>query len=791
MAECIGKSIRRVDAEEKVTGKAKYAGDLFFEGMLYAKALRSSFPHARILKIEKAEAGAVPGVKAVLTSSDIPGRKLYGFPKRDHPVIASEKVRYLGEAIAIIGAASRAACEEAVRKVKVSYEELPAVFTMAEALKEDAPKVHEDGNIIQKQKVIRGDVEKGFSESDIVVEKRFSTPFVEHAYIEPESVVCVPQVDGSLTIYGSMQSPFNVRRTVCETLGVSEEKVRVVQAVTGGCFGGKDDIIYEMAAQAALVSRKTGLPCKFVLSREESFVASYKRHPMEMRYKVGAKRDGTVIALEAEILGDGGAYAAMSPFIIWRACVHASGPYDISNVRISGTVVYTNNTYTGPMRGFGSPQVTFAAESMMDIVSGELGIDPMDLRMKNALDCGRTTSTGQLLTESVGLRETIFRVREKSGWDEKRRTGKIDGEKAYGIGMACGYHGVSLGAEGKDFSSALCKMDEDGNILIASGITDYGTGSKTVFAQIASEVLGIPVEKIKVLASDTALVRDAGPTVASRGTTLGGNAMIGAALGLKERIFSVAADLLRVGPERLAIKNDRIVEKDKENFPGAEPSGSLPEKMEPRSAGASARGISLGEVARECLRKGISLDVHHYYEGPPVSWSDEEGKGDAYFSYSFGTQVAEVEVDLGTGEVKVLNIFAAHDVGKAINPQGVEGQIRGGAVMGMGYALYEEVKIENGITRTRNFDEYVIPTSLDSPDVFPIIVEAFEPQGPFGAKAVGEPPILPTAPAIANAVCAATGRRIHDLPMSLERVLLGKALRKPLASFIVNGAGGY
>jgi CO/xanthine dehydrogenase Mo-binding subunit len=748
----VAKRVKRVDAFSKVTGRAIFAEDIKLPGMLYGAVLRSPYPHAKIISIDKRRALRKRGVIAVLTAQDIPGERNVGIVIKDQPVIAYEKVRYIGDGVALVAATSMDLAREALELIGVEYEILPGVFDPEEALKKDSPRVHEKGNLIVYHKVRKGDVEKGFKEADLVIEREYSTGFVEHAYIEPEAVVAEPTEDGGVRVTGCIQNAFTTQKNVASVLGVDNAKVRIVQSALGGSFGGKDDVMTVMAARAALLAHKTGKPVKMVNTREESMRESYKRHPYRMRYRIGVKEDGIITALEAHIIADGGAYASTTPFVTWRSTVQAAGPYRIPNVKVDTYGVYTNNIYTGAMRGFGSPQVNFAIESLMDEVAEALSMDPLELRLKNALTDGDITATGQKLTHRVSLKETLLRATQEAGWREKREKYRKEKGRRFrrGIGLASSFRGVSLGAEGVDAAGIEVKVEVDGSVVIEAGIADMGQGARTVLVQMVAEELGVPMEKITILPYDTSRVPDSGPTVASRATLMGGKAAQEAAGKIKEILLEVAREILN----------------------------STDVRLEGGFFISSKGKIPFNDIVKKANEMGRSLNAIGWFKAPSIRWDEERGKGEPYFTYVYGTQVAEVEVDMETGKVRVLNVTAAHEVGRAINPAMAEGQIFGGVMMALGYALLEEFEIKDGIPRVLNFDEYLIPTASDTPNVKAILIENPDPIGPYGAKSLGEPTNEILAPAIANAIYNATGKRIRELPISLEQVFLGRKLER-------------
>ncbi|MBE3088267.1 MAG: molybdopterin-dependent oxidoreductase, partial [Chloroflexi bacterium] len=583
------------------------------------------------------------------------------------------------------------------------------------------------------------------------------------AYLEPEAVLAIPDPDKKgVQVIGSIQNPFSTRSFVARALALDLNRVRISQSTLGGSFGGKDEVMYIMAIRAALLALKCGRPVKMVNDREDSIRESYKRHPYKLRYKVGATRQGKLTAMEIQILADAGAYAAQSPFVIWRSTVEATGPYEIAAVSTDVTAVYTNNTYTGAMRGFGSPQVIFAVESLMDELAAELGIDPVELRRRNLYRQGSITATNQVLDgHTVSLEEVLDRTLAAIEWNpvdrgdtEPAPTPMVaDPEQRRGLGLALSFRGCSLGAEGLDFSTARCSLEPDGSVLLALGISENGAGQRTVFAQIAAQTLGLPLERIRILEADTYLVPDSGPTVASRGTLMGGNAVLKAAATLRAHLQQVGGTAFGFPPSEVRITPDGL-------------------------AGLEGQIMGWGLLVQAAHRQGVPLDVSATFQAPAVDWEEERGQGKVYFTYVYACQAVEVEVDTATGRVRVLRVAAAHDMGRAINPQMVLGQIYGGVAMGLGYALLEEVELHQGETRTLNFDTYELPTTVDMPQVIPIVVENPDPAGPYGAKSLGEPTNELLAAAVANAIANATGRRIRELPCDLERVLLGTSLRE-------------
>ncbi len=753
----IGKGERRVDALGKVTGRAKYAADYNVAHQLYGKVLRSKHPHARILRLDTTKARQLDGVEAVLTAQDIPGEKAFGIVVKNQAILASDKVRYLGDGVALVAARTQAIAEAAVQMIDVAYEPLPVVSDPEEAFKLEAPQIHGDSNIFVHHKVRKGDPDKGFAEADFIIERRFKTQFIEHAYLEAEAVLAEPAEQAGVVITGSVQNLFSSRRSVAAAMALDLNRVQIIQATLGGSFGGKDEVMTAMCCRAALLAVATGKPVKMVNSREESMLESYKRHSYVMDYKWGAKQDGSITAMEIRCLADGGAYASMSPFVTWRSAVQATGPYRCEHVKTDVYAVYTNNNYTGAMRGFGSPQVNFAIESMMDELAERVGKDPLEIRLQNGFEPGAVTATGQRLTHRVSLKEVLTKAAEAADFQAKWKACRSapSAPVKRGIGLACSYRGVSLGAEGTDAAGAIVSVQTDGSVIVSSGITDMGQGAQTQMSQIAAEVLGISMDRIQFLNTNTSRVPDSGPTVASRGTIIGGSAAQRAAEIVRTTLLGAAADLTGRDPDTLDLKDNYVVD-----------------------AKGGERLVSFAEVAAECFRRGKPMYGFGWHKSPPTSWHEQDGTGDAYFTFVYGANVAEVEVDTETGKVNVANFVSCHDVGKVINRNAVLGQFYGGVAMGLGYGLLEEFDFEDAAPRQLNFDEYLVATAMDVPRVHAIIVENADAAGPFGAKSVGEPTSELAAPAIVNAIANATGRRVRELPATAERVLLGHKLTR-------------
>ena len=775
--EVVGKAAPRIDARSKVDGSAHYADDLSFGGMLHAAVARSEHAHAELLSLDTERARTVPGVEAVLSARDIPGENLIPLIIPDLPVLADRRVRFVGEPIAVVAAETREAAEEAARLVRASYRPLPAVFDAREAMRDGAPRIHERGNVFRYIPLRKGDVAKGFAEADLIVEGEFTTPYQEHAYLETQGVICVPEADGCYSLYGSVQCPFYVHDALVRVLGVPHHRIRVVQAAVGGGFGGKEDVPSILAGLAAIAARATRRPVKLIYGRKEDIETMSKRHPSHTRIRIGAKSDGRLVACEVEYVLDGGAYATLSPVVLFRGVAHAAGPYEIPHVKVDGYAVATNKVPSGAFRGFGSPQVIFAHESLYDELAERLGIDPVEFRRRNALAIGKRTATGQLITESAGLTDCLDTVERESGWKEKRRGGALrprphdgGGARRYGIGVSAIAYGVGLGARGAahDKAGAVVKLYPDHSVHVAVGNTEMGQGMRTVISQIAAEALGLPLESVITIDADTSRVPDSGPTVASRTTLMSGRAVLDACDRIRGRIFSVASSLLEAPANELAIANGRVAWK-----------------------GAPERSLALDEVLAEFFRRRENPAAEGYTVSPACSFDEHTGQGDAYICYSFAANVAEVEVDIETGETRVLRITTAHDIGRAINPQTAEGQIEGGVLQGIGFALVEECLWDSaGRIVNPRLSTYVIPTAADAPEIRVFIREHPFSGGPFGAKGLGEMPLMGVAPAVINAIADAAGVRVRDLPATPERIrslLREKGKREPAAAPVEKG----
>jgi xanthine dehydrogenase molybdenum-binding subunit len=747
----IGHSVPRPDEIEKVTGAARYTDDYTFEGMLYGRTRRADHPHARILYIDTAKARAVPGVQAVLTYQDVPGENIHGLVYEDWPCLVQDKTRYMGDAVAIVAAVTPEIAAQAVDLIEVGYEPLVVVDNPVFARSDEAPVIHENwktGNLLKHIKVRHGNVEAGFEEAAVIVERTYWTPTVEHAFMEPECSIAVPAgydaEHARLTVYVGSQIPYQDRHQVARILGVPDDEIRIRGALIGGGFGGKEDLAAQ--AHAALLAQATGKPVKMLYSRSESLIFHPKRHATRIKIRTGAKKDGALVVVEAELYGDGGAYASLSDKVMTRATTHATGPYTVDHAAIDCYAMYTNNPPSGAFRGFGVTQSAFAVESNMDILAEALGIDPVDLRLKNAQRVGVTTATGQVLRESVGLIETLEKVREgirEAMGEQPFRWGWREGSKAYGWGIASAYKNTGLGGGAPDKSAAEVEAYEDGTVEVRTAAADMGQGLGMIVAQCAAEELGLPYSRVRVLLSDTDLTPDAGPTTASRQTYVTGNAARLAAGAMREALRAVAAEHTNVPPEQIRFEEGLV-----------------------RYNGHS---VPLGDVVGWMKEQGLRPRVLHEYWAPetrPLGTG-----GDMHFAFSYATQAALVEVDTETGEVAVLKVIAATDVGRALNPRSVKGQVEGAIMMAIGNCLTEEYILENGIPWSTLFARYKIPSIRHTPEIISYIVEHPTSEGPYGAKGVGELPQINTTPAICNAIYNAVGVRVFSIPVDQDALL--------------------
>jgi len=750
----IGQSIPDYDSLAKVLGEPIFAADLLKEKMVFGKVLWSRFPHARIKKIDGKRAKEIPGVRAVLTSEDIPGSKYFGRIKADNPILCSDRVRFLGDAVALVFAENMDVARRAADLIDVEYEELPGVFSVTDALAEGAPALHKDGNLCKQIVHEIGDIEEARKKCSHVVSGHFETVAVDPGYLEPDAGVALFE-DGILTVYLPTQGPFHVRQQVAESLNLPVEKVRVVVTPLGGGHGGRTDSGF--GCLLGLGAFKLGVPVKIVLDREETFRVGTKKHPFQMDYEVGADEKGKLFFVKANLLADAGPYTSLTIRVLDQSVIFAVGPYEVPNAYVEARAVYTNNANTSAMRGFGINQVAMAMESLLDELSRKLGMDPFELRRRNILTIGKKTFAGQILTSSVGIKATLDRCEESLAREigHFRSVYANDPTKRLGIGIASAFKNVGAGKGRTEDAGAVFTLEQDGTVLARVSGVDMGQGFRTAILQIAVEATGLAPRVMRLITGDTLLTPKHNCAIGERQTLICGKAAQLAALEFKGNLLSRAAEKSGCIPESLELREDRIVDK------------------------VSGRPIlSLGSLAKALPSEEAIRGECEYLAPPTYALYDVEARKRVppeeyrnYPTYAYTTHVAFVEVDIVSGKVKVLKIIAAHDVGVAINPQKVEGQIEGSTLMGLGYALKEEFVVEKGMFKTTTYKGCGIPTIRDMPSIKVIIVEDPEPIGPYGAKGISEIATVPATPAILNAIYDAIGKRVYSIPAKPEKIL--------------------
>lgn len=739
MQSYVGKSVGRYGGRNLVKGFTKFAEDYISKDALILKVLRSEKHHAKILGINSSKARDVPGVVEIFTASDIPGTNNYGVYIKDQPLLADKKVRFLGEAIALVAAENEEAADEAIKRIDVQFQELPPVFDPETALSPESASIHENGNLLRRKVIRRGDVEAAFQKSDIVVERIYHTQLAEHSYLEPDAGSGSIDEKERLIIHVCTQNPHYDRRDLATLLNIEENRIRIVQTATGGGFGSKLDLTVQGFIALALYHLKR--PVKMVYSREEAFLSTSKRHPSRIHLKSGVGRDGKILAVQAKMLFDTGPYSSYGAPLTMRAAIHIAGPYNVENADIESISVYTNNPIAGAMRCVAVVQTSFACESQMDILAKELGMDPLEFRRLNAMEPGSETITGQKLTHSVGILKTLNALEsaytDAVSWKDE----KVAAEIKRGIGI--GSMGYGIGAmSAKNPSHATIHVDEKAKISLCTGAADIGQGSTTILCQIIREIIGVEPGLIQMITADTDQTLDAGPTSASRQTYISGNAVVDASNKMAKDLLNEAALLSGLPEKGLVLKDSCVLD----------------------SKGHCMMHIT--ELVSNMVEKNGPLKWEGYFDPVTTKLDPETGQGIPFATYTYASHLALVEVDTDTGAVHVNKVIAAQDVGKALNPQNVKGQIQGGIGMGLGFAIMEE--FQPG--KTISMSEYYIPTSLDMPQIECIIIEDPEPTGPFGAKGMGEPSLAPTAPAILNAIADALDGRLYHLPANSEAV---------------------
>ena len=753
----VGKATRNIDGVAKVTGEAIYTFDMTLPGMLYGKLLRSPHPHARIISIDTSEAERLPGVKVVITGKDTPGGK-YGpwrrFPElMDEEVLATTKIRFIGDAVAAVAATHEDIAKKALELIKVKYELLPAVFNPVEAAKDDAPQIHDgvENNINVTRHIEWGDVDEAFKIADYVREDRYELTSQSHVPLEVhDALASFDKSTGRLTVWTSTQSPYYVQLGLADALKMREGDIRVIKPHVGGAFGGKISTYPEQIC-AALLSIKTGKPVKIVLNREEEFAVTRRRTPMYVATKIGAKKDGTIVAKEVKVISDGGAYTALGSTALYLMGTYSSFPYKIPNYRFDGCRVYTNNNPSSAMRGFGGPQAVYISETQIDRLAHDIGIDPIVIRRKNGMT-PHYVVPGQATIESCGLHECIDKVEQKV-----KKWGKLP--KYQGVGMVC--YGFMCGGifnwinTPYAFSGAMVRVNVDGTVDLFIQASDIGQGSNTALAMICAEELGISLMDIRLHVADTGITPVDLGAWGSRQTFMTGNAVKAAAAEIKRKLMDVA---------RIKLGENIVYDLEAKN-------GRIYLTLRPE------RGYSYYNIVKDAIR---------YNDGEPLIGTGHyipHGKGMVSPAFTFGAQAVKVEVDIETGRVKLLDIVTAHDCGQVINPPAVRGQVEGATHMAAGYGLTEELLSEDGLVLNASLAYYKILRYRDMPHITTLEVHTHEPEGPFGAKEAGEGLTTPTAAAIANAVYHAVGVEINSNPLTAERVFKAlKALKKNKAT---------
>ncbi len=720
----VGKPLPRVDARGKVTGETPYSGDLSMKGMLHMKILFADRPHARIKWIKTGKAEAAPGVMAVYTAKDVPVNE-YGLQWKDQPVLCgvgssktgADVVRFIGDQVAVVVAQTEAQASAALKLIEVEYEDLPVVTDPIEAMKADSPRVHEeieDSNICVHFKIRKGDVDEAFAKADVTVEGEYRTPVQEHAYLQPEAGLAYIDEEGRVTVVCGGQWTHEDQEQIAHALNLPEDRIRVIYPAIGGAFGGREDMSVQIVL--ALAARKLQRPVRVIWSRQESMIGHGKRHQVVLHAKWGATKDGKVIAIENEIIGDAGAYMYTTNKVLGNSTITSTGPYFIPNVKTDVYGVYTNNVPGAAFRGFGAPQSLFMAELQMDKLAEKLGIDPVEFRLKNALRNGDTLGVGTPSPSPVSIVQCIEAARDKFEWSTSPHP-RGEGTLARGQGFATGFKniGFSFGYQENCWAKIeLRGKVEIDEVILHHAAAEVGQGNHTVMTQMAAEAVGVPFEKVKLIVSDTAMTGSSGSVSASRMTFMSGNAIRGAA--------------------ELALKKWEAEERP-------------------------------------------AIAEYKYLAPRTTNFEPETGYSTPNFAYAWVAQAAEVEVDTETGHVRIIRFVSANDVGQAINPTLVQGQVEGAVVQAQGYTIQEDYKMKDGYVLSDQFSTYLIPTILDIPEkVETVIVEVRDPNGPWGARGLGELPYLPVAPAIAAAIHDATGVWINEFPFTPERVLraLGK-----------------
>jgi len=735
-------------AEEIVTGKARYCPDIQLPGLLCGKLLYSPHARARIRKLDVSKAREMPGVYAVITHADIPGENSYLYAEPDQPLFVVDEVRFQGDAVAAVAALDELTADAALAAIEVEYEVLPGIFDPLEAMKPGADQiVHGEDNVMMSKMYRSGDVEAAIASADVVIENTYRTQWAEHAFLEPEGGVGLVGDDGGITVYASCQAPHRDRMQIARALNMPESMVRVITPYIGGAFGGKDEAHVQI--HAGLLAHAAQCPVQLIRERRESILTHVKRHPMIVDYTTAATKEGKLLAVKARVIADAGPYTNSTHEVLNKFGEFIGGPYKVENVEVEKIGVRTNNPITGAFRGFGAPQAAFVYESQMDDLARKLGMDPLEIRLLNGVETGTKMYTGVVVREGTAMKASLNKAAEMIGW-EKRDQVERQPEKHLrrGFGMATILKGSGLGRGLADHASVVLEMHRDGSVVLQSAAADMGQGIVTVMAQLAAERLGVDMSSVRVIRADTAKSPDAGASCASRQAMVSGNAVLQAADSIRDTLLSLAAGKTKIEKDRLDLQAGRLTVDGE------------PHELTVRDLALRASNWGKPLHAESLVHFEYPTDV------PQVSYRYSQEV------FQFCTQIAQVLVDCETGQVTVERLIAVHDAGKMINPGGVYGQIEGGVAQGIGYALTEELIVEEGHTRNPSLENYVIPMALDIPELEMEVLEIPEPLGaPLGAKGIAESPIIPTAPAIRNAIYDAIDKPLYELPMTPERVL--------------------
>ena len=742
-------------ATEIVTGKALYCPDIRLPGMLCGKLLYSPYARARITKLDVSKARKMDGVYAVITHADIPGENSYLYAEPDQPLLVVDEVRFQGDAVAAVAARDSRTADAALQAIAVEYEELPGIFDPLEAMRPGADQiVPGEDNVMMSQMYRSGDVEAAIAAADVVIENTYRTQWAEHAFLETEGGVGLVDDDGGITVYSSCQAPHRDRMQIARALAMPESMVRVITPYIGGAFGAKDEAHVQI--HAGLLAHAAQRPVHLIRERRESILTHVKRHPMIVKYTTAASKGGKLLAVKARVIADAGPYTNSTHEVLNKFGEFIGGPYKVENVEVEKIAVRTNNPITGAFRGFGAPQAAFVYESQMDDLARKLGLDPLEIRLLNGVETGTKMYTGVVVREGTAMKASLKKAADMINWKKRDQCERQPaGHLRRGWGMATILKGSGLGRGLADHAGVVLEMHRDGSVVLQSGAADMGQGIITVMAQLAAERLGVDMSSVRVVRADTAKSPDAGASCASRQAMVSGNAVLEAADSIRDTLLTLAARKTKIEKDRLDLRAGWLL------------------------VDGERHELSVKDLAQRAGNFGYPLHaeslVHFEYptDVPEVTYRFSQEV------FQFCTQIAQVLVDCETGQVTVERLIAVHDVGRMINPGGVYGQIEGGVAQGIGYALTEELIVTEGHTRNPSLENYVIPMAFDIPELEMAVLEIPEPLGaPLGAKGVAEAPIIPTAPAIRNAIYDAINKPLYELPMTAERVL-----PVPVASF--------